>query len=175
MRFNTDLLFRLRFIHCAMVSPFILPCLPFSLTGEQKGEKLLKRCQWIVLFYLLHHANGQTHVCLIASSVNIITKRTAVMYQFKSARMVSVMLRLICDSSSVFLGCDTPIQLVLSCEYDDDWKIVSSCNDSCHGLATKYVTFYSWTNRLTRFSTWNLSIQLLLCVNKCLTTSIIKY
>ena len=34
---NTDLLLRLRFIHCALVSTFILPCLPFSLTGEQKG------------------------------------------------------------------------------------------------------------------------------------------
>ena len=38
---NTDLLFRLRFIHCALVSPFILPCLPFSLTGERKSEKSL--------------------------------------------------------------------------------------------------------------------------------------
>ena len=42
---NTDLLFRLRFIHCALVSPFILPCLPFSLTGERKGEKSLKGCR----------------------------------------------------------------------------------------------------------------------------------
>ena len=42
---NTVLLFRLRFIHCAMVSPFIFHCFPFSLTGERKGEKLLKRCQ----------------------------------------------------------------------------------------------------------------------------------
>ena len=83
-------------------------------------------------FYLLHHANGQMHVCLIASSVKIITKRVAIVYRFKSARMVSVILRLIC----VFLGCDMPIQLVLSSEYND-WKIVSSCTDSRHGLATK--------------------------------------
>ena len=55
------------------------------------------------------------HVCLIASSVKIITKRVAVVCRFKSVRMVSVMLRLIC----VFLGCDMPIQLVLSSEYDD--------------------------------------------------------
>ena len=37
--------------------------------------------------------------------------------------------RLVC----MFLGCDMPIQLVLSSEYDDrliDWKIVSSCTDS---------------------------------------------
>ena len=42
---NTDLLFRLRFIHCGLVSPFILHCFPFSLTGGRKGEKSLKRCR----------------------------------------------------------------------------------------------------------------------------------
>ena len=78
-------------------------------------------------FYLLHYANGQTHVYLTASSVKIITKRVAVVYRFKSARMVSVMLRFMC----VFLGCDIPIQLVLSSEYDD-WKIISLCTDSHH-------------------------------------------
>ena len=31
---------------------------------------------------------GQTYVCLIASSIKIITKHIAVLYQFKSARMV---------------------------------------------------------------------------------------
>ena len=30
---NKDLLFRLRFIHCAIVSPFALHCFPFFLTG----------------------------------------------------------------------------------------------------------------------------------------------
>ena len=89
-------------------------------------------------FYLLRHDNGQTHVCLIVSSVKIITKRVAVVYRLKSARMVSVMLRLIC----VLLGCDMQIQLVLSSECDD-WKIVSSCTNSRHRLATKYVTFYA--------------------------------
>ena len=44
---KTDLLFQLRIIHCTMVSPFILLCFPFSLTGEQKSESL-KRYQWIV-------------------------------------------------------------------------------------------------------------------------------
>ena len=53
------------------------------------------------------------HVCLIASSVKMIIKRVTVVYGFKSARMVSVMLRLICVS----LGCDMPIQLVLSSKY----------------------------------------------------------
>ena len=44
-----------------------------------------------------------------------------------------------------------------------------------HRLATKYITFYAWTNRLTHFSACDLPIQLLLCVNKRLKTSIIKY
>ena len=78
------------------------------------------------------------------------------------------MLRLIC----MFLGCDMPIQLVLSSEYDN-WKIVSSCTDSRHGLPTKYVTFEQAD--LHVFSTCNLPIQLLFYVNKHLTTSIIKY
>ena len=88
--------------------------------------------------YYVTLINGQTHMCLIASSIKIITKLVAVMDQCKSARMVSVMLRLI----YVFLGCNMPLELVLSREYDD-WKIVSSCTDSCHGLAMKYVTFYA--------------------------------
>ena len=78
------------------MSPFILPCLPFPLTGERK------------------------------------------VYQFKSSRMVSIMLRLICVS----LGCDMPTQPVLSSEYDD-LEIVSSCTDSRHRLAMRYVTFYA--------------------------------
>ena len=114
--------------------------------------------------------NGQMHVYLIASSVKIITKRVDVVYRFKSARMVAVMLRLIC----VFLGCDMPIQLVPSSEYDD-WKIALSYTDSHHRLATKYVTFYAWTNRFTCFPIYNLPIQLLLCVIKHLITSTIKY
>ena len=40
-------------------------------------------------FYLLCHANGQIHVCLIVSSIKIIIKCVDVVYQFKSARMVS--------------------------------------------------------------------------------------
>ena len=84
------------------------------------------------------------------------------------------MLRLIC----VFLGCYLQIPLVLSSEYDNrliDWKILLSCTNSCHKLRTKHVTFYTWTNRLTHLSNFNLSIQLLLCGNKHLTTSIIKH
>ena len=75
----------------------------------------------MVFIYYIMLINDQTHVCLIASSVKIISKRIAVVYRFKSARMVSVTLRLIC----MLLGYDMPIQLVLSSEYDD-WKIISS-------------------------------------------------
>ena len=67
----THLLFWLRFIHCALVSPFILLCLLFSLTDERKGEKSLKGVDKLYGFYLLCHANGQMHLCLIASSVKI--------------------------------------------------------------------------------------------------------
>ena len=67
---------QLRLIHCAMVSPFILPCLPFSLTGERKGEKSLKRFDELYGFYLLRHDRRKC-VQVIASSVKIITKRLA--------------------------------------------------------------------------------------------------
>ena len=46
----------------------------------------------------------------------------------------------------MFLGCDMPIQLVLSSEYNDrliDWKIVLSCTDSRHELQNTYVPFYA--------------------------------
>ena len=84
--------------------------------------------------YYITLSNGQRHVCLIASSIKIINKHVTVVYRFKSARIVSVMLRFICVFIfGNFLGCDMPTQLVLSSKYDD-WKIVSSCSDSCHGL-----------------------------------------
>ena len=61
------------------MSPFILPYLPFSFTGEQKVRNCWRSVDKLYGFYLLHHANGRTHVCLIASSIKIITiKRIAV-------------------------------------------------------------------------------------------------
>ena len=97
------------------MSPFILPCLPFSLTGERKSEKSLCRgVDELHAFYLLRHANGQTHVCLIASSVKIITiKCIAVVYGFKSPGWFDV------ETYMHVFGCDMPIQLVLSSEYND--------------------------------------------------------
>ena len=61
------------------------------------------------------------HVCLIASSVKIITTKRidvvidSMMSCTDSSHQDGLMLRLIC----IFLGCDMPIQLVLSSEYDD--------------------------------------------------------
>ena len=87
---NTNLLFRLRFIHSAMVSPFILPfaCLSLWLVKE-KVRNYRRGVDKLYDFHVLHNVNGQMHVYLIASSIKIITKRVAVMYRFKSARMVS--------------------------------------------------------------------------------------
>ena len=83
---NTSLLFWLRFIHCTMVSPFILHCFPFTSTGEQKGEELLEMCWWVLLLILI---NGKIPMYLIVSSIKIITRRVFVVNWFKSARMVS--------------------------------------------------------------------------------------
>ena len=112
----TDLLFQLRFIHCATVSPFIFYCLSFSLTGEWKGEKLLKteeasmNCTAYIYYVMiiakctctwLHHP-----LKLLPSMFRCVPIQ------------VSLMLRLIC----MFLGCDLPIQLLLKSlpsEYDD--------------------------------------------------------
>ena len=64
-----------------------------------------------VFTYYVTLMNDQTHVCLIASSVKTITKCIAVVYLSQDG----FMLRLVC----VFLGCDKPIQLVLSSKYDN--------------------------------------------------------
>ena len=70
-----------------MVSPFILPCFPFSVIYEHKGTESLKNhrrgVDKVYGFYLLHHANGQMHkmlMYLIASSVKIIAKRVFTLY-----------------------------------------------------------------------------------------------
>ena len=81
-----------------MMSPFISPSLlafPFACMVNKEHEKVTKRRGVVdesYGFYLLRNANlmaKRTCMCLIASSVIIITKRVAVVYQFKSARMVS--------------------------------------------------------------------------------------
>ena len=37
----------------SIVTPFILHCFSFSLTGKSKGKKSLKRCHWIVRLILI--------------------------------------------------------------------------------------------------------------------------
>ena len=69
--------------------------------------------------YLLHHANGQMHMYLIASSDIIIIK--SVCHVPIQVSQDGFMLRLIW----VFLGYGLPIQLLLkllSCEYDDRFE-----------------------------------------------------
>ena len=58
---NTNLLFWLQFIHCALVSPFILHWFPFSLIGEQKRWEIAKEVSMNCMAYTyyvtcaLHH------------------------------------------------------------------------------------------------------------------------
>ena len=80
---NTDLLFRLRFIYYTMVSPFILPCLPFLWLVNEKVRNCSRGVDKFYAFYLLCHANAQTHMCLIASSIKIITE-SALAYAYSS-------------------------------------------------------------------------------------------
>ena len=69
-----------------------------------------------------------------------------------SSHQDSLMLRLIC----MFLGCDMPIQLVLSSEYDNYDRLEDQfIMYRFMSQTTKYVTFYAWINRLTRSSTCN--------------------
>ena len=72
-----------------MVSPFILSFLPFPLTGERKVRNHCTGIDELNGLYLLRHANHQMHMCLIVSSVKIITKHVAAMYRFRLAKIVS--------------------------------------------------------------------------------------
>ena len=120
-------MFWLRFIHCTMVSPFVLPYLPFPLTSEWKGVRNRWRGVDILYgFYLFHHANGQMHVCLIASSVKIVTKRIAVMYRFKSARMVSYW-----DLYACSWGVMCQYSWCYQASMMIDWKINEICDILC--------------------------------------------
>ena len=84
---TTDLLIQWRFIHCAIVSPFILHCFSSSLTGE------LKNCQWIVMAYIYTcyvMLMAKMYMYMIAWSIKIINKHNVfAMCRFKSAWMVS--------------------------------------------------------------------------------------
>ena len=66
------------------MSPFILHCFSFSLTGERRWEIAKVGVDELYgLYYLLRHAIAQMHVCLIASPIQIITKHVVAVYLFK--------------------------------------------------------------------------------------------
>ena len=66
---------------CGLVVPTAYPWIAANPDGFVHDPQVLPP--------LGRHANGQMHMCIIASSVKIITKHVAVVYRFKSARMVS--------------------------------------------------------------------------------------
>ena len=106
----------------------------------QVNEKVRNRwraADKLYSFYLLRHANGQTHVCLIASSVKIIIKRVAVIYWFKSARMVSCWDLYACYWAviSQYSWCYQAIMtIMIDWKIMIDCKIISSCTDSHHRI-----------------------------------------
>ena len=127
-----DLLFRLRFIHCTMISPFILRCFSFSLTDYWKGEKL----QVVLIkrngLYLLCHIRGQMHVNMIIGepAVKIIKCNVNIAVYWLKSNTISHG-----DYMYVFLGCYMPIQLPIkllpsAC----DVRLFSPCTDSSHKL-----------------------------------------
>ena len=64
---KTDLVFQLIFIHCTMLSHFIL-LVSFLYDWWRKGEKLFKCCRWSMAYTYY----GQMYMYLIASFVKII-------------------------------------------------------------------------------------------------------
>ena len=125
---------------------------------NKKVRNRLRGVDELYSFYLLRHANGQTHVCLIALSIKIITKHVAVVYWFKSVSIVPCWDLYACSWAV--------IQLVLLSEYDDYDRLADHDRLEDHFImyrlltsqTTKYVTFYVLTNRITHYSTCNLPI-----------------
>ena len=123
--------------------------------------------------YLLHQANGQIHVYLSVSSVQIINKHIALPCTDSSEpgrfHIVTYM---------HVLGlwfANAAAAKSLSSSYDNRLLAIGRC----FHYVLIHITNYAWINRLTCFSTCGLPIRMLLCVNiivnKCQTTRIIKY
>ena len=131
----TDLLFRLRFIHCAMVSPFILHCFPFSLTGKRKGEKFTEELALMNSTVCTYYGTLLVKcTCAWASSIKIIIKCITVVDWFKSARMVSCWDLYVCSWAVICQYSWWCYQASMTI----DWKIISSytmnyeiCNILC--------------------------------------------
>ena len=153
----------------ALVLTFFIASLSLWLVIE-KVRNRWRSVNELYSLYLLHHASSQMY--LIASSIKIITKCVATMYQFKSARIISCW-----DSYTyVFLGCDLQIQLVLK-------SLSSKCDDR---LEDCFIMYWFTSNILClnkytyTFSTCVIyQCSCFFCkqiiVNKYLTTSIIEY
>ena len=116
-RANADVLFQLRFMHCAMVSSFVLASLSLWMVNE-KVRNRWRGVNELYGLYLLHYANGQIHVCLIELSVKTVTKRVFALYRFKSARVVSCWDLYVCINhqllSDITLGNTQPSDSVLT-------------------------------------------------------------
>ena len=87
-----------------MVSPFIFPCLPFSLTGVE----VTMNCTAFTYYFTLM----AKRMCVRMHHLFklLATKRIAVVYRPIQVSQDSFMLRLI----YIFLGCDMLVPLVLS-------------------------------------------------------------
>ena len=133
-------MFWLKFIHCTMVSPFVLPCLLSLWLVNEKVRNHWRGVNELYDFYLLNHANGQMHVCLIASlpSTLLLCTDSSQSGWFLVETYIIIL----------FLGCDMPIQLVLLNEYVDrleDHFIMYQFTS----WTMKYAIFYAWIKRLT--------------------------
>ena len=86
---NTDLLLWLRFIHCSMISPFILHCF-FPIERWKMWEITKDVSMNCNDLHSLSHAKGQMLVYVIILSIKIINKYNIfILYLFKSVKMVS--------------------------------------------------------------------------------------
>ena len=99
---NTDLLFQLRFIHCAMVSPFILPCFPFSLAGKWKGEKFAGQVSRNCMAYTYYVTLIAKCMCTwLHHSLKLLPSAFFSVYRYKSARKISCWDLYACSSTVI--------------------------------------------------------------------------
>ena len=145
-------------------SIFFLHC--FSLTGEQKCEKSLKRCWWIVKAYTCNVTLTAKCTCTWLHHPLKLLK----MQCFYNVLIIQVsqdgfMFRLIivCVLGLWFAN-TVAAKIVIQHSYNHrlHHRLFSSCTYSPHKLPFLCL---NKINRLTCFSNCNLSIQLFLCVN----------
>ena len=152
---NTDLLCWLRFIHWAMVSPFILHYFSFSLTDEWMKRREVT--EEVLMNYTAYTSCYTYYVTLMAKCMCT--------WLHHSLKLLPSIIFLLCTNSSqpgwfmlrllcAFLGHDLPIQLLLkllSSTYNGDRLIDHFHHVPVHITNYKYVTLCVWTNRQTRF------------------------